>query len=348
MLLAESELNVNTADSILDESILLDESESITKLPAIPVLENNRLGCGVVNFTNIESITEDYGCDYEDAFCAIVEQNELDPDYLAVSVEDWKLIETPELANMVPNIVVKPISENNIVYQAVDYCINEYYETNDEEYLDYLDELSQDLIMKVAGKHYKRANDLANLLNTDKQDFLDYYNSDDDYKKDGYSKAADYDSNDYYFRKRNFGLRKNRTDDIQTYADYKKKVDDLLKRNEGINKLHHWGKHNEFKSTQNGKKVFIPENENKDRNGLEDTGKKSNENINKRDSIHSILKNSRNKTIAMGTAAGLIGGVGGVLLAKKIAALRKQQRKHPGLRGKLQAIINKLKSKLHK
>ena len=329
-------------------NFFFDEVESTVKIPFIPVIENSRLGVAAVSINNLNSIVEDYGCDYEDAFCAIAEQNELDPNTLAVSVEDWKLIESPELATMVPNIVVKPISENNIVYQAVDYCINEYCNTGDEEYLDYLDELSQDLIMKVAGKHYKRANDLANLINTDKQDFLDYYNSDDDYKKDGYSKAADYDSNDYYFRKRNFGLRKNRKDDIQTYADYKKKVDDLLKRNEGINKLHHWGKHNEFKSTQNGKKVFIPENENKDRNGLEDTGEKSNENINKRDSIHSILKNRRKKTIAMGTAVGLIGGVGGVLLAKKIAALRKQQRKHPGLRGKLQAIINKLKSKLHK
>ena len=329
-------------------NFFFDEVESTVKIPFIPVIENSRLGAAAVSINNLNSIVEDYGCDYEDAFCAIAEQNEIDPNTLAVSIEDWKLIESPELANMVPNIVIKPISENNIVYQAVDYCINEYCNTGDEGYLDYLDELSQDLIMKVAGKHYKRANDLANLLNTDKQDFLDYYNSDDDYKKDGYSKAADYDANDYYFRKRNFGLRKNRKDDIQTYADYKKKVDDLLKRNEGINKLHHWGKHNEFKSTQNGKKVFIPENENKDRDGLEDTGEKSNENINKRDSIHSILKNRRKKTIAIGTAAGLIGGVGGVLLAKKIAALRKQQRKHPGLRGKLQAIINRLKSKLHR
>ena len=163
MLLTESELNVNnTSDSIFDESILLDESESITKLSAIPVLENNRLDCVVVNFSNLESITEDYDCDYEDAFCTIAEQNELDPNYLAVSVEDWKLIETPELANMVPNIVIKPISENNIVYQAVDYCINEYYETNDEVYLDCLDEISDDFVKKsfdnyINSKKYKEA-----------------------------------------------------------------------------------------------------------------------------------------------------------------------------------------------
>ena len=45
---------------------------------------------------------------------------------------------------------------------------------------------------------------------------------------------------------------------------------------------------------------------------------------------------------------GAAGLVGAALAARKIAALRKQQQKHPGLRGKLQAIINRLKSKLHK
>ena len=38
MLLSESELNMYNAYSILDEAVLLDESESITKLPAILVV----------------------------------------------------------------------------------------------------------------------------------------------------------------------------------------------------------------------------------------------------------------------------------------------------------------------
>ena len=155
MLLSESELNMYNADSILDEAVLLDESESITKLPAIPVVENSRLGCGVVNLSDLDNIVEDYNCSYEDAFYSIAEQNEIDPDNLAVIVEDYSIIETPELVDLVPNIVVKPISENNIVYQAVDYCIDEYYETDDEGYLDYLDEISDDLIRKVAEKKLK-------------------------------------------------------------------------------------------------------------------------------------------------------------------------------------------------
>ena len=344
---------------IIHENLLNNFSfngvESTVKIPSIPVIENSRLNAAVVSINDLNSIVEDYGCDYEDAFCAIAEENNLDLEDLSVAVEDWKLIESPELATMVPNIVVKPISENNIVYQAVDYCINEYCNTGDEGYLDCLDEISQDLIKQVVAKHYKKAKDLENLVNTTKQDFLDYYNNDDDYKKDGYSRAANSVAYKYYDKKRNFNLRKNRSDDIQTYADYKEKVDDLLKRNEGINKRHHWNNHTEFKTNQYGKKVFIPEDkDSNDSEKPEDIEKKSNETIDKRKSIHADLKNNNygvrgfvknhKKAIGIGSA----GLIGGALLAKKIAALRKQKQKHPALRGRLQAIINRLKSKLHK
>ena len=135
MLLSESELNMYNTYSILDEAVLLDESESIVKLPAIPVVENSRLGCGMVSINDLCNLVEDYDCSFEDAFCSIAEENEIDTDSLAVVVEDYNLIEMPELVDIVPNIVVKPISEDNIVYQFVDACINEYYETGDEDWL---------------------------------------------------------------------------------------------------------------------------------------------------------------------------------------------------------------------
>ena len=110
MLLSESELNMYNADSILDEAVLLDESESVTKLPSIPVVENSRLGCGMVSINDLCNLVEDYDCSFEDAFCSIAEENEIDTDSLAVVVEDYNLIEMPELVDIVPNIVVKPIS----------------------------------------------------------------------------------------------------------------------------------------------------------------------------------------------------------------------------------------------
>ena len=47
---------------------------------------------------------------------------------------------------MVPNIVVKPISEDNVVYQLVDNCINEYCNTGDEGYLEFFDEIIDEAI----------------------------------------------------------------------------------------------------------------------------------------------------------------------------------------------------------
>ena len=134
MLLSESDVMTSDFEAILDEAVYLDESEAVTKLPAIPVVENSRLGAAVVSINDLNSIVEDYGCDYEDAFCAIAEQNELDPEDLAVSVEDWKLIETPELGYMVPNIVVKPISEDSDEYALVEGCFEAFLESGDDDY----------------------------------------------------------------------------------------------------------------------------------------------------------------------------------------------------------------------
>ena len=252
MLLSESELNMYNADSVLNEAVLLDESESITKLPAIPVVENSRLGAAVVSFSDLDNIVEDYGCDYEDAFCAIAEQNELDLNALAVSVEDWKLIETPELAGMVPNIVVKPISENNIVYQLVDNCINEYCNTGDEGYLYTILE--------------SRWADMS-------------------------TPQKDANGNEYSV----------------TY-DYKKGESPDLQGKGG--------------SYVRGGIIDHPQS--------------------KVSSAINYAKNHK-KTLA----AGAVGIAGAALAARKIAALRKQQKKYPGLRGKIQTLINKLKAKLH-
>ena len=134
MLISESDVMKSDFEAILDEAVELNEDEAVTKIKAIPVVENSRLGAAVVSIDNLSSIVEDYGCDYEDAFCAIAEENQIDPDALAVSVEDWKLIETPELVDLVPNIVVKPISEDSDEYGLVEGCFEAFLESGDDAY----------------------------------------------------------------------------------------------------------------------------------------------------------------------------------------------------------------------
>ena len=268
MLLSESELNMYNAESILDEAVLLDESESVTKLPAIPVVENSRLDCGVVSFTDIKSITEDYGCDYEGAFCAIAEENELDPNSLAVSVEDWKLIETPELADMVPNIVVKPISENNIVYQFCDYAVSALAEDaiTDEEFYDaMLDEFSLGEFIRGTGA--------AQL-------------------KDNPIQVSDVDG---------------------SYTD-----------GNGV--------------------IWHPDPSTGDQYGKTPDGKFL------KKTTRLVRKNGHmSKKAAAGyVAAGAGVALGASLAAKKIAALRRQQKKNPSMRGRIQKAIDTLKKKLQR
>ena len=273
MLLSESELNMYDADSILDEAVLLDESESITKLQAIPVVENSRLDCGVVSFTDIESIVEDYGCDYEDAFCAIAEQNELDPEDLAVSVEDWKLIETPELGYMVPNIVVKPISENNIVYQFCDYAVSALAEDaiTDEEFYDaMLDEFSLGEFIRGMGDAQLKGNpiQIEDVNGTVKE-------RDDSGKVIGIS-VTDPTTGDKYTK----------------------------------------SKDGKWTLTQTRR---VP------------------------------VKGKLSKKAAAGyIAAGAGVALGASLAAKKIAALRRQQKKNPSMRGRIQKVIDALKKKLRR
>ena len=272
MLLSESELNMYNADSILNEAVLLDESESIVKLPAIPVVENSRLGCGVVSFKDLESITEDYGCDYEDAFCAIAEQNELDPNSLAVSVEDWKLIESPELVGMVPNIVVKPISEDNIVYQFCDYAVNALAEDaiTDEEFYDaMLDEFSLGNFIRGMGKAQLQGNPIQ--------------------IKDVNGTVEERDDSGKVI-----GISYTNPKTGEKYTKYKD------------------GK---CTVTQTRR---VP------------------------------AKGKLSKKAAAGyIAAGAGVALGASLAAKKIAALRRQQKKNPSMRGRIQKVIDALKKKLH-
>ena len=274
MLLSESELNMYNADSVLNEAVLLDESESITKLPAIPVVENSRLGCGVVSFTDLDSIVEDYGCDYGDAFCAIAEQNELDSNSLAVSVEDYRIIESPELVGMVPNIVVKPISENNIVYQFCDYAV---------------DALAEDAI-------------------TDEE----FYDAmlDEGFFKNFFSSKTIHD----------MGQAQLKSNPIQIPD-----VDGGVTDDNGTRWYTNYITGDKYGKTADGKIL------------------KQTTRLVRKDGGH-LSKKAAAGYIAAGAGVAL----GATLAAKKIAALRKQQKKHPSMRGRIQKVIDALKKKLHR
>ena len=258
---------------IISESTYLDldnyqYDDTALSVNAIPVLENSRINLAMVSINNLSRLTEDYGCDYEDAFYAVAEYNQINLEDLAVMVEDWKLIETPELAGMVPNIVVKPISENNIVYQFCDYAVDALAEDaiTDEEFYDaMLDEFSLGEFIRGMGDAQLKGNPIQ--------------------VSDVDGSYTD-DNGVIWHPDPSTGVQYGKTPD----GKFLKKTTRLVRKNGHMSK----------------------------------------------------------KAAAGYVAAGAGVALGASLAAKKIAALRKQQKKNPSMRGRIQKVIDALKKKLHR
>ena len=137
MLFKESDLAINEAANILDKSTYLTEQESLTRVQTVPVVENSRLGAYVVDFSDIERLSEDYGCSYIEAMEAVAEANGIeDPDkHFAVAVDEAAMIEDASLGQELANAVIKPQSETSLAYQFCEACANAYLESGDEQYL---------------------------------------------------------------------------------------------------------------------------------------------------------------------------------------------------------------------
>ena len=115
---------IQEAADILNESVYLTEEESMLNVNTVPVIENNRLGVFVVNFSDIESFSEDHDIDYIDSMQAIAEANDISMDELAVSVPEWKVIANPEIVNEMSNVVIAPPSYNDSVSLLIDAGID--------------------------------------------------------------------------------------------------------------------------------------------------------------------------------------------------------------------------------
>ena len=137
---------LDEAFAIMDEAVYLTEEESLLSPIAVPVVENSRIGMPVVNFADVERISEENGISYNEAVESIAYANDLDD--IAVAVPDYKLIIDPELVNEMTNIVLTPLPENDIVGSFTEECLDCWVESGDVNYLMTLLEISE----KFAGK----------------------------------------------------------------------------------------------------------------------------------------------------------------------------------------------------
>ena len=164
---------IQEATNILNGAIYLDESESVTSVKAIPVVENNNIGAFVVRFDNMATFAEDHGISYEDAINVIAESNGIDVNDLAVAVKETTIMDSPGIVNELCNVVVTPIPETDSMYQFTEACVDAFIESGDVSYMDLLveettkDEKIMDMIHSRAAKYEHRMDDKKSKIDRD-------------------------------------------------------------------------------------------------------------------------------------------------------------------------------------
>ena len=164
---------IQEATNILNGAIYLDESESVTSVKAIPVVENNNIGAFVVRFDNMATFAEDHGISYEDAINVIAESNGIDVNDLAVAVKETTIMDSPGIVNELCNVVVTPIPETDSMYQITEACVDAFIESGDVSYMDLLveettkDEKIMDMIHSRAAKYEHRMDDKKSKIDRD-------------------------------------------------------------------------------------------------------------------------------------------------------------------------------------
>lgn len=150
MLFTESQLVTNNALKILDEAIYLNENEHLRRAQTIPIKENSTLDCNIVDFSDVVGLCEDYGIGYEQAIDLLAEANSLPSCLIAVAVPEDILIESPELADDIPQVVVAPLNQFDPIGLFVEAVIQESLEQENEQILE--DAMDSLLTEGIVGK----------------------------------------------------------------------------------------------------------------------------------------------------------------------------------------------------
>ena len=175
MLFKQSDLSSNPiqeANNILNESVYLDESESITSAKAIPVVENTNIGAYVVRFNDIATFAEDHGMNYNDAMSSIAESNGIDMDHLAVAVKETTIMANPGIVNELANVVVTPLPKTDAIYQFTEACVDAFIESGDISYMDLL--VEGDTIINDKDGSRLKYDHYGNAFKLDKNGYFDH------------------------------------------------------------------------------------------------------------------------------------------------------------------------------
>lgn len=112
MLFTEHQLNPSPNPfCILDEAVYLTEEESRRHPQTVPIVENQRIGSGVVGYRDLLSVAEGYDVGLEEALMMVSTYCQIDPSQVVVSIDESDAIEDPSILTEEIPYVISPLSE---------------------------------------------------------------------------------------------------------------------------------------------------------------------------------------------------------------------------------------------
>lgn len=124
--------------NILDEH-LVPNSESFRDIPLIES-HNERF---IVKYDYIKGIIEDYGYELEDSINELLETNNLNIDNIELSISESDAISNMEDINILNEYgieyTIHPISDNHIISKYVDYMVESWLNSGNDEYINLLE-----------------------------------------------------------------------------------------------------------------------------------------------------------------------------------------------------------------
>ena len=138
MLITNENLNRGSVDSLLENSVYLDESVVLNTPMTVPVIQFNE-GTNIIPFDYVDRLSEETGWDLESTLDKVRSVNNIDHDSTVVCMEEYYALLHPELLDYLDaigeSVVLKEINDNDCVSQFVDYCLESYINTDDEGYM---------------------------------------------------------------------------------------------------------------------------------------------------------------------------------------------------------------------
>lgn len=138
MLYNKEELNYINPISFLNETHHLDVNDSFNMFhpSVIPIVFNEELQTSIVDYNILNMFSIEHNISCNESLDILAEYNNIPNDSLIVAIDEYKIIENPDLLNDNIPFVFKAINEESFDVFFSDYLLEQYIETGDEFFLE--------------------------------------------------------------------------------------------------------------------------------------------------------------------------------------------------------------------